>query len=139
MKIKEIPDLDGDVWTVYSVCSDNGTSTIESLIDEYGERREKDVARLIYQLDRVSSLGPGKLNSDDVHDFGDGLWQVRAHDLRVMWFYDKGSVVICTHGFLKLFGKTKKSDIKKAKKLKDEYFEAKKNGKIEILEETEEE
>lgn len=56
----------------------------------------------------------------------DGLWEIRisAGDgiFRIFCFFDDGSLVVLLSGFQKKTQKTPKSEIKKAQKLKKEYY-----------------
>lgn len=57
----------------------------------------------------------------------DGLWEVRisAGDgiFRIFCFFDKGNLIILLSGFQKKTQKTPKKEIKKAERLKKEYYE----------------
>jgi phage-related protein len=59
----------------------------------------------------------------------DGLWEIRAKvgsDIfRVFCCFDKGRLVILLSGFQKKTQKTPKKEIKKAERLKKEYFDGK--------------
>ncbi|HKL31196.1 MAG TPA: type II toxin-antitoxin system RelE/ParE family toxin [Tangfeifania sp.] len=57
----------------------------------------------------------------------DGLYEIRIqvgnNIYRVFCFFDKGNLVILLSGFQKKSSKTPKSEIRKAEKLKKEYYE----------------
>ena len=59
----------------------------------------------------------------------DGLYEIRVklgtNIFRVFSFFDEGRLVILLNGFQKKTQKTPKSEIKKALKLKNEYYESK--------------
>ena len=59
----------------------------------------------------------------------DGLFEIRVqvgnNIYRVFCFFDKGNLVILLSGFQKKDQKTPKKEIKKAEKLKNEYYENK--------------
>ena len=56
----------------------------------------------------------------------DGLWEIRVlagnGAFRIFCFFDKGNLIILLSGFQKKTQKTPRSEIKKAEKLKREYF-----------------
>ena len=58
-----------------------------------------------------------------------GLWEIRvkfgSNIFRIFCFFDKGNLVILLHGFQKKTQKTHKKEIKKAERLKKEYYENK--------------
>jgi len=57
----------------------------------------------------------------------DGLWEVRISAgngiFRIFCFFDKGNLIILLSGFQKKTKKTPKKEIKKAERLKKEYYE----------------
>ncbi|MGO3156172.1 MAG: type II toxin-antitoxin system RelE/ParE family toxin [Mesonia sp.] len=57
----------------------------------------------------------------------DGLWEVRVSAgngiFRIFCFFDKGNLIILLGGFQKKTQKTPKKEIKKAERLKREYYE----------------
>nr|WP_298953358.1 type II toxin-antitoxin system RelE/ParE family toxin [uncultured Nonlabens sp.] len=60
----------------------------------------------------------------------DGLWEIRVSAnngiFRIFCFFDKGNLVVLLSGFQKKTQKTPNSEIKRAEKLKKEYYENKK-------------
>jgi phage-related protein len=60
----------------------------------------------------------------------DGLWEVRVSAnngiFRMFCFFDKGNLVVLLSGFQKKTKKTPKSELNKAERLKNEYYENKK-------------
>lgn len=60
----------------------------------------------------------------------DGLWEIRVSAskgiFRIFCFFDKGNLVVLLSGFQKKTRKTPKSEIKRAEKLKKDYYENKK-------------
>ena len=59
----------------------------------------------------------------------DGLWEVRISAgngiFRIFCFFDKGNLVVLLSGFQKKTQKTPKKEIKKAERLKKEYYGSK--------------
>jgi len=59
-----------------------------------------------------------------------GLWEIRVSAnngiFRIFCFFDKGNLVVLLSGFQKKTQKTPKSEIKRAERLKKEYYENKK-------------
>ncbi len=57
----------------------------------------------------------------------DGLFEIRvkvgSNIFRIFCFFDKGNLVILLNGFQKKKNKTPKSQIEKAKRLKQQYYE----------------
>ena len=57
----------------------------------------------------------------------------RGAALRVLWFYDEGKVVVCTHGFWKTTPRTARVEIEKAQRLRSEYLLAKRRNSLRII------
>ena len=59
----------------------------------------------------------------------DGLWEIRVSAgngiFRIFCFFDNGNLIILLSGFQKKTQKTPKNEIKRAEKLKKEYYENK--------------
>jgi phage-related protein len=80
--------------------------------------------------------GYGKIKKDPklFKPLQDGIWYFRAQHFgihyRIFAFWDKtnkiDTLVIATHGIIKKSDKPEKSEILKAKAIKDKYFESKK-------------
>jgi phage-related protein len=59
----------------------------------------------------------------------DGLYEFKTKGgLRVLCFWDDGSLIICTHGFVKKQQKTPKQELATASRTKRDYELAKQNG-----------
>lgn len=82
-------------------------------------------------LDRVASNGPPR-NTDISHQIEQEIWEFIKGRIRVLWFYDRGSVVVCTHGFVKDSRKTPKREIESALRVRQQYFAAKRANAIQI-------
>jgi phage-related protein len=91
-----------------------------------------DQARLLYLIRRTADLGPP-------HDerqcralqgkHAEGLFEFKMPGgARVLWFYDEGSLIICSHGFVKKKDKTPSEEIKRAQTIRTQYLREKKNG-----------
>ena len=59
----------------------------------------------------------------------DGLWEIRVSSgngiFRIFCFFDKGNLIFLLSGFQKKTQKTPRTEIKRAEKLKKEYYENK--------------
>jgi phage-related protein len=57
----------------------------------------------------------------------DGLYEIRvkvgSDIFRILCFFDKGNLIILLNGFQKKTDKTPKTEIKKAQRLKEKYYE----------------
>lgn len=87
-------------------------------------------------LKKLEEVGPDDLPYDRYHaiDKKNFIDEVIGGDFRLACFKDGNTVVIFTHGFPKKSQKTPEKDKRKAKKVKDLYFEAKKNKTLKTIE-----
>lgn len=59
-------------------------------------------------------------------DTANGLFELKTSGgFRVIWFYDRGRVVVCTHAFGKCSTKELKKEIQKAQSIRATYFKEK--------------
>lgn len=74
------------------------------------------------------------ISSKFVKAVKDGLFELRiefqGNIYRIFFIFDEGNVVILFNGFQKKTQKLPNSEIEKALKLKNEYYERKKNGTL---------
>jgi phage-related protein len=54
--------------------------------------------------------------------------------VRVFAFYDKGRVIVCSHGFLKKSQKTPKNELNRAVAIRAEYLKAAAQGRVTVEE-----
>ena len=90
-------------------------------VDE-GVRRKID-----YILDMLKTLK--RINSKFVKLIKDGVYELRVewdgNIYRVFFIFDEGNIVVLFNGFQKKTRKTPQSEIEKALKIKEEYYEYK--------------
>lgn len=55
----------------------------------------------------------------------DGIYEFKTTNLRVLWFWDEGRMILCTHGFVKKSRKTPPGEIARALNMKASYTVAK--------------
>lgn len=85
-------------------------------------RKKIDWTLLLIQTTKIVSENHLKNLKDT-----DGLWEVRVSAgngiYRIFCFFDKGNIIVLLSGFQKKTQKTPKKEIKKAERLKKEYYE----------------
>ncbi len=84
-------------------------------------------------LSFASEQGPPR-NVELSHKIAGEIWEFIAGQLRVLWFYDEGRVIVCSHGFLKRTRKTPPGEIDRAEAAYLEYQAAKKTRTLSIVE-----
>jgi phage-related protein len=75
--------------------------------------------------------GPPR-NTEVSHKIAGEIWEFIAGRLRVLWFYDEGRVVVCSHAFVKRTRKTPRSEIERASAAHWSYRGAKKRRALSL-------
>lgn len=99
------------VWKVYAACDDQGNSPLLDFLAELEPEQRKRIAAL---FNRIADRGPDTFRPEICHQIDGPIWQFRSGDVRILWFYREGHVVVCSHGFVKKRAKTPARDIAKA-------------------------
>ena len=126
-----------DKWSIFGLVAENATPSAE--LDELAQQNGSQVDGLFVLLDNIAKQqeGPKVLNDSICHviDRDHGIWQFSKGRIRLLWFYDEGRCIICTQAFLKKSQTTPKDIIKKAIRLRTDYFTVKgeNGGRIEVI------
>lgn len=127
---------------VGAVVQEKGDGSLAcSLIDDFNDIEatyEASRNRLLEYFKHVAGGGPQALNSAQCHqiDANNKIYEFISGKLRVLFFQGStGSVVICTHMFLKKTQKTPTKEVNKAIRARKEYELAEKAGLVEWREE----
>lgn len=130
MKILSIQQAKFHVGAVVQQKGD-GTLTCD-LLDDFNDIEatyEASRNRILEYFKQVAAGGPQALNTAQCHqvDANNKIYEFISGKLRVLFFQSaKGSLVICTHMFLKKTQKTPPKDVNKAIRAKKEYEQAEK-------------
>lgn len=123
-----------DQFEVYAVKL-NGDEEHDSFLllsgrGQPSNKREQSAVRSA--LARISRLSksPRSLSETVCHAVSVGIWQITSDQYRIMWFYDEGRLIICTHYFVKKTQKTPPAQIERAKRIRDAYFKDKADGNL---------
>lgn len=87
---------------------------------------ENEFDKINALLDHTATYGPPR-NTEKCRWFSDiDVFELKTKGgIRIMAFWDKNRIIICTHGFLKKKQKTPKNEKTKAKNEKARFLEAK--------------
>jgi hypothetical protein len=99
---------------------------------QQAKEHPKEMTKLGALLSESAKSGPPQ-NDTKFKDLPgtDGLYEFKtAGGLRLICFWDAGSLIVCTHGYVKGSQKAPKSEINRAERIKKEYFDAKKKGDL---------
>ncbi len=61
------------------------------------------------------------------------IYELKTGDLRVICFFDEGSMLICSHGMIKKGKAAQDREAERAESRRKAYFEAKKRGDVVIV------
>lgn len=121
-------------WTVYAVMNDRGDCPVLDLLMTCGDPG----ARLLSDLkESIPERGPSK-NPEASKPLRDKILELRepvtkGGTLRVLYFYDKGHILVCANGILKKTNKTPDKLIDAAIAIRDRYLAAVEKREIEII------
>ena len=118
-------------WQVLGICTDRGDCPLLDFLAGLEGGLVKDGRRMLKLLDLVAKHGPPR-NTEISHQLGPGLWEFIQGRLRVLWFYDEGKLVICSHGFVKKRQKTPLGELERALAYRRRYLEAKRHADLDV-------
>lgn len=99
--------------------------------DFYNSRTKKVQDKIDWVIDLVRALPMIPKRFFKHLEGTDGLFEIRikvgSNIFRVFCFFDKGNLVILLNGFQKKSQKTPRNEIEKAERLKQQYYDERKN------------
>ena len=131
MRVRRLP-FNGQ-FTVLAACDNRGACTLLQFLEGLGANLQKDSDHMLELLERVASSGPPR-NTEICHKIEGEIWEFIKGRLRVLWFYDAGKVVVCTHGLVKSSQKLPRAEIARAQQIKEDYDLAGEHGNLVIEE-----
>lgn len=121
-------------YTILAVCDSRGNPVLLEFFNELGPNLQKDMDAMLQLLEMCAVSGPPR-NTEISHKIRGEIWEFIKGRLRILWFYDQGRVIVCTHGFVKRTKKTPKQEISRAERIRRDYLAAKDNNMMTIQEE----
>lgn len=73
-------------------------------------------------IERIAENGIIR-NREKCNPVGDGLYELKHIHVRILFFYQPGRIIICSHGFWKPNKKKQQEYIAHARKIKKSYTE----------------
>ena len=124
-----------DRWTVLVVADRDWTSELLTVLETPSETNLG--ARMLALLrEYVPTQGPPR-NKEISKDLGGGRFEFRRQPgkgpaLRVLYFFDKGQIIVCSNAFWKKTDKTPSSELKRIDDTMAAYAADAENGQLEI-------
>jgi len=109
--------LSGDKFEIYGLVV-NGTCEAECFLNELSD---KEKAKITPLLDYTANNGLLR-NEQKFKYIRDDIFEFKGFQSRLLCFFDKGRLIILSHGCIKKRNKLDPSEIKKARKRKEDYF-----------------
>ena len=119
-------------FSVYAIGDSQNGCESRNFLSTLGANLQREGIRMLVCINRMAERGPD-FSPDVCHQVEEKLYQLSQGSLRVLWFYDRDRIIICTHGFIKKTRKTPKNEKKHAKSLMGKYFEEKKSGSLKSI------
>jgi mRNA-degrading endonuclease RelE of RelBE toxin-antitoxin system len=103
-----------------------------AFFQEHARLRPKEFEKLSALLQRVANDGPpNEINKFKELKGEDGLCEFKTSGgLRLLCFWDEGSLIVTTHGYLKDKQRAPKRELETAQSLRSRYLAAKKTGDL---------
>jgi phage-related protein len=126
-------------WDVLAVLDGRGDCQVLEFLGGLGSNQGA-ARRYLLRLLRFTLPveGPPRNNTDLCKPLGEGIFELRRQPkgpkLRILFFYDGGYRIVCTHAFAKT-ERNPRSEIELARSLRKRYFEAKFRKGLHIVEE----
>jgi len=122
------------IRAIAGAVDENGRDRCATLafFQEHARLRPKEFDKLSALLQRVANDGPPN-DTDKFKELKgeDGICEFKTSGgLRLPCFWDEGSLIVTTHGYLKDKQKAPKRELERAQKLRSNYFAAKKSGDL---------
>lgn len=126
-------------WDVLAVCDERGDCQTLNLLMSFergDKKRRKHAQVLLAMLQEYVPVSGAPKATERCEPLEDGIYAFRspASQIRILWFYEKGKVIICTHAFLKSGQKLNRTQLDRAKGIRAGYQEALSRGVVEIVE-----
>jgi hypothetical protein len=107
---------------------EGGECPVVEFLEELKADPKSDYERLMYLLMRTANEGVLR-NTQQIRPLHKDIYEFKgAKTSRILFFYDKGKLIICSHGFSGKRGHGKRDvqeQIRKASRIKDAYFKEK--------------
>jgi len=121
-------------WEVLATCSKRGDCPVLDFLAGLEGKLAKQAVRMLALLSQVAEDGPPR-NVERSHQVAAEIWELIHGDLRILWFYAEGRIVVLTGGFVKKSQKTPRAEVEAAERALAEFREASRGNTLEIEEE----
>jgi hypothetical protein len=123
------------LWTILAICDDRGGCQVRDFIHQLEADSLTDYDQIMAQLLRAAANGPST-NRTKSRPLADKIFEFKTRGgIRIPYFYDEDRLVICTEAMRKPKKTELRAVTRRALAARERYFEAKRLGAVEIIEE----
>jgi len=123
------------VWMILTVCNDRGGCPVQEFIDRLETDSQSDYDQVMAQLRWAAVNGPPR-NDKKSRPLADKIFEFKTRGgIRIPYFYDKDRLIICTEAMRKPKKTELRAVIARALATRERYFEAKRRGAVEMIQE----
>lgn len=101
--------ISGSYWSLYYMTS--GSDTLKDFLSVLSSPLSSKIDANFKNFVNRNKW----FNKEKVNYLEDGIWELKVHPARMLFFFDESRVVVLTHGFIKKCQKTPRKEILKAK------------------------
>lgn len=110
--------VEGSSFTIYGIVSGD---SVKEFLEELRVDDADEYARIDRRITQMAEQGSSR-RLNEFNDLGNGLYEMKTKGgTRIVFFYDEGRLVICTHGFAKKSQRTPKRHLEVARDRKRDY------------------
>jgi hypothetical protein len=109
--------LNGEKFKIYGLVV-NGSCEAEDFLNELSDKEKSKITPLLQYTANNGLLR----NEQKFKNVSDDIFEFKGFQSRLLCFFDKGKMIIISHGCIKKRDKLDPAEIKKARKRKEEYF-----------------
>jgi phage-related protein len=108
----------GRIYNIFAL-NVSGKCLVQDFIENLDEYEKKKILRLL----TITADNGLYTNEEKFRKIkGEDLWEFKSDQVRIFCFFDKGKIIILSHGFIKKSPKTPRNQIEKAKRLLKDYY-----------------
>lgn len=128
--------MEGQAFTLYAILQGED---VEEYLGELEKRDARAHDQIVRRLQQLAERGPSR-KRDQFNNLGRDLYEAKATSgPRVVFFYDRDRIVICSHAFDKQTQRTPRREIERALSRKRDYLTRKASGQGFVIHKADEE
>ena len=123
------------IWRILAICDNRGGCVVLEFIDSLETNSRSDYDQVMAQLRWAAVNGPPR-NDEKSRPLADKIFEFKTRGgIRIPYFYDQDRLVICTEALRKPKKTELRAVITRALAARERYFEAKRRGAVEMIQE----